>query len=177
MFTYSVGDSKDLAGLFEAYRKVKELLFLDAEAVMIEAENLTDLSALALLSDDELDRATVRDQAIHFASGKADVPETYRPSLEKIADLLRMHPKASLVVEAHTDAVGRDDQNLKLSQLRAQRIVDHLVGLGVARDRLVPVGHGENQPIASNDDEEGRSLNRRVEFQISMDRDQAYQHR
>lgn len=177
MFTYSVGDSKDLAGLFEAYRMVKELMFLDAEAVMLEAENLTDLSALALLSDEELDRATVRDQAILFASGKADVPEAYRPRLEKLADLLRAHPRAGLVVEAHTDAVGRNDQNLKLSQLRAQRIVDQLVQFGVARDRLVPVGHGENHPIASNDDEEGRSLNRRVEFRISLDRDQAYQHR
>jgi outer membrane protein OmpA-like peptidoglycan-associated protein len=177
VFTYSVGDSKDLAGIYEVYRKVKDLMFLEAEVVMLEAENLTDLSSLSLLSEAELDNAMVRDQYILFHSGKADVPDAYMPRLEKLADLLRTHPTASLVVEAHTDDVGRNDQNLKLSQLRAQRIVDNLVRMGIARDRLVPVGHGENQPIASNDDEAGRGLNRRVEFRISMDRDQAYKRR
>ncbi len=177
VFTYSVGDSKDLAGLYEVYRKVKELHFLDAEAVLINPEKVTDLSALELMSEAELDNTVVRDNAVYFQSGKADVSPAFGAQLMKVADLMKAHPGISMVIEAHTDAVGSNESNLKLSQRRAQAIVDHLVAKGIAKDRLVPVGHGENHPIASNDDADGRGLNRRVEFRIEVPDDQAYERR
>jgi outer membrane protein OmpA-like peptidoglycan-associated protein len=177
VYTYSVGDSKDLAGLFEVYRKVKELQFLDAEAVVIHAEKVTDLSALALLTTRELDNTVVRESAVYFATGKSEVDARFIPQLDKIADLMLSHPGMSMVIEAHTDAVGRTDVNLKLSQDRAQRILDHLRSKGIEPQRLVPVGHGENNPIADNSTEDGRGLNRRVEFRIQVAEDQAYEKR
>ncbi|MBL8002341.1 MAG: OmpA family protein [Flavobacteriales bacterium] len=178
VYTYSVGESKDLAGLFEVYRKVKELQFLDAEAVVIHPEKLSDLSALALLTEKELDNTVVRESAVYFASGKADIAPAFEPQLGKLVALMQRHPNVDLVIEAHTDAEGSNATNLKLSQLRAQRIMDHLTRNGIAGDRLVPVGHGENHPIADNATEEGRGLNRRVEFRIQVpEEEQAYEKR
>jgi outer membrane protein OmpA-like peptidoglycan-associated protein len=91
---------------------------------------------------------------------------------------MQRHPNMDLVIEAHTDAEGSNATNLKLSQLRAQRIMDHLTRNGIAGDRLVPVGHGENHPIADNATEEGRGMNRRVEFRIQVPKEeQAYEKR
>jgi outer membrane protein OmpA-like peptidoglycan-associated protein len=67
---------------------------------------------------------------------------------------------------AHTDSIGTEENNLKLSQYRAQAVVDYLVSKGVEKDRLLPEGYGENAPAASNADETGRARNRRVSFAI-----------
>jgi len=71
-----------------------------------------------------------------------------------------------LVIEAHTDDIGSRQYNIELSQQRAASVVEYLAGQQVADERLLPIGHGKNQPIASNKTEEGRSLNRRVEFRM-----------
>jgi outer membrane protein OmpA-like peptidoglycan-associated protein len=68
-----------------------------------------------------------------------------------------------IAIEGHTSSEGTDDYNLRLSERRAQAVVDDLVRRGLAAARVTAVGRGESQPIASNDDESGRSLNRRVE--------------
>jgi OOP family OmpA-OmpF porin len=68
-----------------------------------------------------------------------------------------------ILIEGHTSSEGADDYNLRLSERRAQAIVDDLVGRGFPAARIAAVGRGESQPLASNDDENGRSLNRRVE--------------
>jgi len=177
VYTYSVGDSKDLAGLFEVYRKVKELHFLDAEAIVIHAEKISDLSALSLLNEQELDNTVVRESAVYFATGASRIDPRFEPQLDELAELLRTHAGVTMVIEAHTDALGATASNLKLSQERAQRIRDHLVQKGIAADRLIPIGHGENHPIADNATEEGRSLNRRVEFRLQVNEDQAYRKR
>jgi outer membrane protein OmpA-like peptidoglycan-associated protein len=68
-----------------------------------------------------------------------------------------------IVIEGHSSSEGSDDYNLELSERRARAVVDDLVRRGLAAARIVAAGRGETQPIASNDDESGRSLNRRVE--------------
>ena len=71
-----------------------------------------------------------------------------------------------LSVEGHTDAIGGELANMKLSQARAESVRTYLAGKGVEPDRLEAVGYGTTKPIASNKTEKGRSQNRRTEFRI-----------
>ncbi|MBK9287257.1 MAG: OmpA family protein [Flavobacteriales bacterium] len=175
VYTYSVGDAKELADLYDVYRRVKELQFLDAEVMVIHSEKVTDLSALQLLSTKELDNTVVRASTVYFENDQYVFNKNFEPQLKKLLSVLDEHPQVSIVIEAHTDAIGKDDYNLKLSQKRAQNIVDYLLAHGVTSDRLVPVGHGENHPIADNTSEDGRGQNRRVEFRLQVQNDQAYE--
>ena len=87
--------------------------------------------------------------------------------LNQVARLLKQRPDIKLVqVEGHTDSQGSSAYNLDLSQRRAQAVLDYLVKAGVAKDRMVARGFGEEVPIESNETEEGRARNRRVEFVI-----------
>jgi outer membrane protein OmpA-like peptidoglycan-associated protein len=83
--------------------------------------------------------------------------------LMPVLDMLQRDPSLSVDIEGHADWMGSDDYNIRLSQRRAQAVVDWLVARGIARERLVAVGKGEREPIATNDTAEGRQLNRRVE--------------
>jgi outer membrane protein OmpA-like peptidoglycan-associated protein len=77
--------------------------------------------------------------------------------------MLQRDPSLSVDIEGHADWMGSDEYNIRLSQRRAQAVVDWLVAHGIARERLNAVGKGEREPIASNETAEGRQLNRRVE--------------
>ena len=98
-----------------------------------------------------------------FASGQAQLVEGGRSSLEEVVDLLQTEPDKKIRVEGHTDSSGEADSNLQLSDQRAQAVREALISLGVASDRITATGMGEDFPIASNDDEEGRARNRRVD--------------
>ena len=176
-YTYSVGKAESLAEMYEVYKKVMEYNFLDAEVVAIHPENVTDLSALALLNDQDLNNSVVRASTVLFDNGKATFNDAFTPQLDKVLALMKEHPQLKVVVEAHTDAVGSSDSNFKLSQLRAQSIMDYLATSGAQAERIVPVGHGENHPIADNAKANGRAQNRRVEFRLVMQDEQAYERR
>ncbi len=98
-----------------------------------------------------------------FASGETGLVEGGRSSLEEVVDLLQTEPSKKIRVEGHTDSSGDSERNLGLSGQRAQAVRDALIELGVAADRITAVGMGEDFPIASNEDEEGRAQNRRVD--------------
>ncbi|HMC96544.1 MAG TPA: OmpA family protein, partial [Flavobacteriales bacterium] len=167
-YTYSVGETKNMEELYQVFRKVKELQFLDAEVFALRMEKLMDLSQLDMASLQELNHKKLRTSAIHFAYKSAALGDSSGVVLEQVIDLMRQHPEVQLVVEAHTDDIGGRTYNLGLSQQRAMAVVNHLVEHGVDAARLIPVGHGKNQPIASNKTEAGRSLNRRVEFRMTV---------
>jgi outer membrane protein OmpA-like peptidoglycan-associated protein len=102
---------------------------------------------------------------LHFAHDSAALQPDSRPTLDQIAQLLAAQPQLRLAVIGHTDNQGSAGYNLDLSQRRARSVVAALVGeYGVAPDRLLASGQGYNQPVASNDTEEGRAQNRRVEL-------------
>lgn len=166
MYTYSVGETKNAEELYAVFKKVKDLQFLDAEVFAMSEEKLMDLSQLDLASVEELNHKKLRTSAIHFAYKSAELQEESNLVLEQMIGLLRQHPELQLVIEAHTDDVGSAKYNMDLSQRRARSVMDHLVQHQVDPARLVPVGHGKNQPIASNRTEEGRGKNRRVEFRM-----------
>lgn len=98
-----------------------------------------------------------------FASGQAQLVEGGRSSLEEVVDLLQTEPDKKIRVEGHTDSRGDSEANLLLSAQRAQAVLEALVSLGVASDRITASGMGEDFPIASNEDEDGRAQNRRVD--------------
>ena len=98
-----------------------------------------------------------------FATGQAPLVEGGRTSLEEVVDLLQTEPDKKIRVEGHTDSRGDAEANLQLSEQRAQAVREALISLGVSADRVTALGMGEDFPIASNEDEDGRAQNRRVD--------------
>lgn len=105
-------------------------------------------------------------ESVHFEFDSAKLTREARMRLDRIADGLNAQPSMRVEIIGHTDAIGSDAYNDKLSLARAASVREFLVYRGVARDRLEVVGRGERQPIADNETEEGRARNRRVEFHI-----------
>jgi outer membrane protein OmpA-like peptidoglycan-associated protein len=104
---------------------------------------------------------------IFFATDRARVRHAFFSILAQVASLMKAHPEIGRVgIEGHTDATGPADWNQHLSVRRANAVVDFLVGQGIARERLVPVGHAEKLPWASNETPWGRAQNRRVVFHV-----------
>lgn len=102
----------------------------------------------------------------YFASGQAQLAAAARENLGSILEILARHPDKQVSVEGHTDSSGSDDVNLALSQQRSESVREALVAQGADPDRIVATGYGESQPIASNDDSQGRARNRRVEIVV-----------
>jgi len=98
-----------------------------------------------------------------FASGQTTLVEGGRSSLAEVVDLLQTEPDKKIRVEGHTDSLGDAEANLQLSEQRAQAVLEALVSMGVSSERISALGMGEDFPIASNEDEEGRARNRRVD--------------
>ncbi len=86
--------------------------------------------------------------------------------LGKVHKLLTENPSIKVELSGHTDNVGSDDSNQKLSENRAKAVVDYLIQKGIPAGRMIYKGYGEAQPIATNDTEEGRQENRRTEFKV-----------
>ena len=86
--------------------------------------------------------------------------------LDQVADVLSQYNQTYIDVYGHTDSMGSDAYNQSLSERRAQAVADYLASHGVVAARLGTRGYGETQPIASNDTEEGRAANRRVEIKV-----------
>ncbi len=98
-----------------------------------------------------------------FETGQTGLREDAQSSLVEVVDLLQSQPDHKIRIEGHTDSTGDAAANLKLSEQRAHKVMDSLVALGVDPDRITAAGMGEDFPIASNETEEGRSQNRRVD--------------
>ena len=92
-----------------------------------------------------------------------------REKLAKVAGIVSGHPGLSLDVEGHTDSVGSDDYNQRLSEQRGGAVRDYLTQEGMAAGSVTAKGFGKTQPVASNDTAKGRQQNRRVELVISGD--------
>ena len=113
-----------------------------------------------------LDTGLFRTSRVNFEFGRATLIPVSESVVATVGDVLRRYPALRVQIGGHTDAVGSDAYNLRLSRERAEAVVDALASLGIDRDRLEPAGYGEGRPIASNETETGRALNRRVEFTV-----------
>jgi outer membrane protein OmpA-like peptidoglycan-associated protein len=103
---------------------------------------------------------------IFFDLGKATLRSESTNELERLGKLLYDNPTLKIEISGHTDNKGSAELNKKLSDGRAKAVVDYLISKGITGDRLTYVGYGKDQPLASNDTEEGRQQNRRTEFKI-----------
>lgn len=111
-------------------------------------------------------------EKVYFATNKDTILKRSDAVIAAVANLLTDQPEVQRVrVEGHTDDVGNDAGNQKLSQRRAESVMKALIKLGVAADRLEATGYGEARPVTPNADEASREKNRRVEFTILVQKD------
>jgi outer membrane protein OmpA-like peptidoglycan-associated protein len=103
---------------------------------------------------------------IFYDFDKANLRMESMSELARVLEVLNEMPALKIEVSSHTDSKGSDEYNNKLSQSRAQAVVDYLLSKGIKTDRVVAKGYGKAQPVATNETEEGRQLNRRTEFRI-----------
>lgn len=106
------------------------------------------------------------DSGILFDFDSSALRPEAKENLRNLAESLQEYDHSDLLIVGHTDAVGSDDYNYRLSERRAQSAADYLMTLGIAPSRITTVGKGENEPVASNETETGRQENRRVEVAI-----------
>lgn len=105
-------------------------------------------------------------KGVHFKTGSDELNHNARNMLQSMADNLLQHPKMRVEIAGHTDNTGSDEINKNLSTRRAKSAKMYLIDLGVQKNALSSKGYGSNQPVASNETEKGRSLNRRVELRV-----------
>jgi len=111
------------------------------------------------------DRIEIKQQ-VHFQSGKHRILPDSFALLDQVVSVLKDSPRMRISIEGHTDSVGTEAFNMRLSQRRAESVLQYLVGRGVSPERLESVGFGPTKPVGSNKTAKGRALNRRTEFRI-----------
>jgi outer membrane protein OmpA-like peptidoglycan-associated protein len=109
----------------------------------------------------------VKIENLFFATNKTYILPQSEQAMSDLAQFLIENPGVKIHIVGHTDAVGSDEANQKLSEGRANSVRQNLIERGVAPERMTTEGKGEKEPVADNDTEEGRQLNRRVEFTIT----------
>jgi|YNPMSStandDraft_1061717.scaffolds.fasta_scaffold04936_4 outer membrane protein OmpA-like peptidoglycan-associated protein len=134
--------------------------------------DLTDITEYTEIEDEMLRLSpievgsVVRLNNIFFEFAKAVLlPESF-PELDRTAEFLKNNPTIEIEIGGHTDDIGSEVTNQRLSEKRARAVADYLISKGVDPKRMTVVGYGESRPIAFNTDEEGRAMNRRVEFKV-----------
>lgn len=103
---------------------------------------------------------------VTFDFNKAELNSQFYPALNNVAATLRQYNQTIVEVSGHTDSVGSDEVNQRLSEQRAQNVGSYLIAQGLQRERFEIVGFGKRYPVADNGTEQGRALNRRVEIRI-----------
>lgn len=101
-----------------------------------------------------------------FQPNQASLAQEFIEELERVVRLLFVRPTMKIRIEGHADSTGPHEKNMELSQKRAEAVRDYLIGSGIQPSRLEIAGYGDTRPIASNATEEGRRMNRRIEFVI-----------
>jgi outer membrane protein OmpA-like peptidoglycan-associated protein len=105
-------------------------------------------------------------RGVNFDFDKSNIRADARPVLDEAINILKTESGISVVAEGHTDAVGTDAYNQRLSERRARAVKDYLVNGGISPSRIETVGYGEAQPVASNETADGRAQNRRTELRV-----------
>jgi outer membrane protein OmpA-like peptidoglycan-associated protein len=101
-----------------------------------------------------------------FDVGKAALKSETKANLAELSETLKKYEDTNILIEGHTDSTGSEELNLQLSNQRGQAVANYLAELEIDPRRFTIMGYGESQPVATNDTEEGRQTNRRVELAI-----------
>lgn len=136
-------------------RREAELATEQANTLRRQLENLqlrqTESGVVVTLGD------------VLFQTGETELRVEAMDSLVEVVDLLQSEPDKEIRIEGHTDSTGNEETNLKISQQRADSVLSALVSLGVDAQRITSAGMGQDFPIATNETEDGRAQNRRVD--------------
>ena len=161
-------DAQRAANQADLDRAAKEKAQAEAEKAELRAQLLRQFNAV-LQTRDTARGLIVNMSDVLFDTGKYSLRPLAREKLAKVAGIVSGHPGLRLDVEGHTDSVGGDDYNQRLSEQRGGAVRDYLTQAGMATSSVTAKGLGETQPVASNDSAKGRQENRRVELVISGD--------
>lgn len=149
-------------------RAAKEKAQAEAEKAELRAQLLRQFNAV-LQTRDTARGLIVNMSDVLFDTGKYSLRPLAREKLAKVAGIVSGHPGLRLDVEGHTDSVGGDEYNQRLSEQRGAAVRDYLTQEGMAATSVTAKGFGKTQPVASNETAKGRQQNRRVELVISGD--------
>ncbi|TAG54424.1 MAG: hypothetical protein EAZ27_09035 [Cytophagales bacterium] len=142
------------------YFKYKEVLDFSGKFEKIESVMNVEMTAF-------IDTGMVmKIENIQFGFSVATILEESYESLNKVADMMKQQSRSVFEIDGHTDNVASAESNQKLSEDRAAAVVAYLTQRGISQNRFKKKGYGESMPIASNETEAGRALNRRVEFKV-----------
>jgi outer membrane protein OmpA-like peptidoglycan-associated protein len=113
----------------------------------------------------------VFDSGLLYSTGSSTLTSSSRYNIEKLSRILNRYHDTNIVIEGHTDTIGGEAANQVLSERRAESVASLLRTYGVSRSRMSTVGYGQTRPVATNETETGRRLNRRVEVLIYASKD------
>ncbi len=165
LYSYTVGEATSVMETYSVYSDVVEKGFDNASVKSYVLADLAEEELLQLTTSlDEFSDA-------YFEFDDYKIGEASYPIMDQVVDIMKKYPNIKLEIAAHTDNVGSFEYNMTLSQKRTQSMVDYLVNKGVQPSRLIGKGYGESRPIANNNTEKGRMINRRVEFIILDERE------
>ena len=112
----------------------------------------------------------IRLPIVHFDFDKYNIKKIYVPELDEHVTYLSEHPSSPVTVEGHTDSIGSYQYNQRLSERRASAVRQYLIARGIASSRIQIVGYSKRRPIADNQTAEGRAINRRAEFEVTVEK-------
>lgn len=170
-YVYSIGQANEVFALWDLYKEVLDSGYYSAivKQQRIKAfEEETEEVGYAVPEEERKvwNRTITKFANIQFDKNSSYVkPECYS-SLDYIAVMMDIEKEFTLNIDAYTDDKGNAEHNLELSKRRAENVKKYLVRKGVPQERLISKGHGEAKPISSNETEQGRAINRRVEFEL-----------
>ena len=159
-------DAQRAASQAELDRAAKAKTQAELEKAELRAQLLAQFNAI-LQTHDTARGLIVNMSDVLFDTAKYSLRPLAREKLAKVAGIVSGYPGLRLDVEGHTDSVGGDDYNQRLSERRGDAVRDYLTQQGVATTSVTAKGFGKTQPVASNDTAQGRQQNRRVELVIS----------
>lgn len=136
------------------------------KTIKVEVKEMVDIEKVVMLTPIEVGASIVVEDLL-FKTGKTDLDERSYRILDQLMDFMNQNPTVKIELQGHTDADGSASSNQKLSEGRAQSAVNYLVTKGIDRSRMTAKGYGESTPRATNDTDEGKALNRRVELKIT----------
>jgi outer membrane protein OmpA-like peptidoglycan-associated protein len=181
---YAAAQAQSVKGLTDAEaRRIKDSTNAASEAARVQAANIAEAqrikdstnnaTALLLAQQKSVDTVivlvkgkTVVLKGVNFETNKATLTKYSEGMLWKAYNAMIANPNVQVVITGHTDNVGSEKANQVLSLKRAQAVKNWLVKKGIASNRMRTVGKGENEPVASNETNEGRAENRRIEFYV-----------
>ena len=140
----------------------------DNDGVLNDVDKCPNTPAGVVVDETGCEKVIIlRDLGVNFAFDSYKITPKYLEEIKKVAEFMGENPSYRVVLEGHTDSVGAEAYNLKLSEKRANAVAKALEDLGVSASKITTIGYGEAKPIADNKTKEGRAENRRVEAKFN----------